>query len=89
MNVLLGGMPLFMDVHTDVEADLEDVIEAHEKDTEVQDEHGVEYKRYWVDEDEGTVFCLFEGPSKEAGEKVHSEAHGLTADEIHEVQEGE
>ena len=32
---------------------------------------------------------LFEGPSKEAGEKVHKEAHGLTADEIFEVEQGE
>lgn len=82
-------MPLYMDIHRNVDGSVEDVIEAHKKDVEVQDKHGVEYKRYWVDEDEGTVFCLFEGPNKEAGEKVHEEAHGLTADEIHEVQEGE
>lgn len=82
-------MALYMDVHRDVDGSVEDVIEAHEKDVEVQDEYGVKYKRFWVDEDEGTVFCLFEGPSKEAGEKVHREAHGLTADEIHEVHEGE
>ncbi len=87
--VLISNMPLYMDVHKDVDASVEEVVEAHEKDVEVQDKYGVEYKRYWVDEDEGTVFCLFEGPSKEAGEKVHEEAHGLTADEIHEVQEGE
>ena len=80
-------MPLYMDVHRDVEATVEDVVEAHEKDIETQKKYGVEYKQYWVDEDEGTVFCLFEGPSKEAGRKVHEEAHGLTADEIHEVQE--
>jgi hypothetical protein len=80
-------MPLYMDVHRDVEATVEDVVEAHEKDVETQRKYGVEYKQYWVDEDEGTVFCLFEGPSKEAGRKVHEEAHGLTADEIHEVQE--
>ena len=80
-------MPLYMDVHRDVEATVEDVVEAHEKDIETQKKYGVEYKQYWVDEDEGTVFCLFEGPSKEAGRKVHEEAHGLTADEIYEVQE--
>lgn len=81
-------MPLYMDVHEDLDASVDEVVEAHRKDVEVQDKHGVEYKRYWVDEDTGTVFCLFEGPSEEAGEKVHAEAHGLTADEIHEVQEG-
>jgi hypothetical protein len=82
-------MPLFMDVHKDVDASVEEVIEAHKRDVEVQDEHGVEYKQSWVDEEQGAVFCLFEGPSKEAGEKVHEEAHGLTADEIHEVHEAE
>lgn len=82
-------MPLYMDVHRDVDASVEDVIEAHEKDVEAQEKHGVTYKNYWVDEDEGAVFCLFEGPSKEAGEKVHKEAHGLTADEIFEVHQGE
>jgi len=82
-------MTLYMDVHRDVDASVEDVVEAHKQDVETQEEHGVEYKNYWVDEDEGAVFCLFEGPSKEAGEAVHREAHGLTADEIFEVEQGE
>ena len=77
-----------MDVHRNVEGSLEDVIETHRKDVETQGEYGVDYKSYWVDETEGAVFCLFEGPSKEAGERVHREAHGLVADEIHEVHEG-
>lgn len=81
-------MSLYIDVHRDVDATLEDVREAHEHDLEVQDEYGVDYKRYWVDEESGTVFCLFEGPSKEAGNTVHEEAHGLVADEIYEVEEG-
>jgi hypothetical protein len=29
--------------------------------------------------DEGAIFCLFEGSSKEAGETMHREAHGLVA----------
>ncbi len=48
----------------------------------------MKYKRYWVDEGTGTVFCLVEAPTKEAAERVHREAHGLVADEIHEVSEG-
>lgn len=82
-------MPLYMDVHRDVDASIEEVEEAHELDLETQDEYDVEYKKYWVDEERGAVFCLFEGPSKEAGEKVHEQAHGLTADEIFEVAERE
>lgn len=80
---------LYMDVHRDVDGvDARAVAEAHKKDLEMQEAHGVNYLRYWLDEDEGTIFCLFEGPSREAGETVHREAHGLVADEIHEVEEG-
>lgn len=81
-------MPLYMDVHRNVEASLEDARQAHEMDLETQEKYGVDYKKYWVDEGTGTIFCLFEGPSKEAGERVHREAHGLAADEIFEVVEG-
>ena len=62
--------------------------EAHQRDLEVQDKYGVTYMRYWFDEGTGKVFCLAEGPSKEACEAVHREAHGLLADQITEVQEG-
>jgi hypothetical protein len=34
-------------------------------------------------------FCLVEAPDKEAAEAVHREAHGLLADEITEVEEGQ
>jgi Nickel responsive protein SCO4226-like len=51
--------------------------------------YGVNYKRYWVDEKEGKIFCLVEAPDAETAHRVHREAHGLVADEIYEVQEGE
>lgn len=81
-------MPLFMDIHKNVGAGIDEVKAAHERDLETQTEYGVDYKKYWVDEENGTIFYLFEGPNKEAGERVHAEAHGLTADEIYEVVEG-
>ena len=81
-------MPLYMDVHRNVEPGYEEVVHAHQLDIDVQAEHGVEYKQYWIDKDEGVVFCLFEAPSKEAGEAVHRDSHGLLAEEIFEVQEG-
>jgi hypothetical protein len=78
-----------MDIHKGVDGLTADaVIEAHKKDLETQGKHGVNYLKYWYNEDEGAVFCLFEAPSKEAGAIVHKEAHGLEADEIIEVQEG-
>jgi hypothetical protein len=38
---------------------------------------------------EGKIFCLVEAPDAETAHRVHREAHGLVADEIYEVQEGE
>lgn len=82
-------MPLYMDVHRDVEGlTAEAVAGAHEKDLEIQEGYGVNYLRYWFNEEDGTVFCLCEAPSKEAAETVHREAHGLVAQEIIEVREG-
>jgi hypothetical protein len=82
-------MPLYLDVHQKIEGlTKEAVAHAHQRDLEVQEQHGVKYLRYWYDEATGKVFCLVEAPSKEAAEAVHREAHGLVADELHEVKEG-
>jgi hypothetical protein len=82
-------MPLYLDVHT-VEGGVAaaDVADAHMKDVETQGKYGVNYKRYWVDENEGKIFCLVEAPDAETAHRVHREAHGLVADEIYEVTEG-
>ena len=83
-------MTLYMDIHKGVEGvTAAAVAEAHRKDLEVQEKHGVKYLKYWFSEEDGNVFCLVEAPSKEAAEAVHREAHGLVADEIIEVKEGE
>ena len=80
-------MALFMDIHKKVDGVTADAVAgAHEKDLEVGSKYGVNYKKYWVDEDSGTIFCLVEAPNKEAAGGPR-EAHGLVADEIHEVQE--
>ena len=83
-------MPLFMDEHNKVEGlTAQAVADAHKKDLETQGQHGVNYRQYWFNEQEGKVYCLVEAPSKEAAERVHREAHGLVADQIVEVQEGQ
>lgn len=84
-------MPLYMDVHENLPegATAADVAGAHEADLKIQDQHGVKYLRYWVNESEGKVFCLVDAPSAEAAATVHREAHGLVADQIFEVTEGE
>ena len=82
-------MPLFMDVHNmDGEIDAAEVAKAHQADLDTQSIHGVEYKRYWVDQKAGKIFCLVEAPDAGAAHTVHREAHGLVADEIYEVSEG-
>ena len=81
-------MPLFMDVHTvpgGVAA--ADVAQAHQADLVTQGAFGVDYQRYWVDEQAGKIFCLVEAPDAEAAHAVHREAHGLVADEIFPVSE--
>ena len=82
-------MPLFMDIHHfSGGVAMEDVAKAHQADLATQGDYDVNYLRYWVDEDSGSVFCLVEAPSAEAANTVHCTAHGLAADEIFQVQEG-
>lgn len=82
-------MALYMDVHRlDGPVAKADVAAAHAADLAAQDEHGVHYLRYWVDEAEGLIFCLVDAPEAEAAHTVHRKAHGLVADEIHLVSEG-
>jgi hypothetical protein len=82
-------MPLYMDVHDLGEpVTVDDVAKAHLADLQHQDKYDVKYLRYWVDEAKGQIFCLVEAPSPDAANTVHREAHGLVADEVHEVKEG-
>lgn len=79
-------MPLYMDRHEGLE-DLtpQDAAEAHLQDLEVQGRYGVRYRSYWIDQEQGTVFCLVEAPSADLAEQVHRESHGLVAAKIIEV----
>lgn len=80
-----------MDVHQ-VDSDdftVEDVIQAHLRDLSVQERFGVIQRKYWVNEEDKMVFCLMEGPNKEACHKTHEESHGMTACNIIEVSDDE
>jgi hypothetical protein len=85
-----AGMALFMEVHTiNGGVSMGDVASAHAADLAIQGGgHGVRYLRYWVDEQDGKVFCLVEAPSGEAAASVHRQAHGLVADKLYQVKEG-
>jgi hypothetical protein len=81
-------MSLFMDVHTIAGGvSVADVAEAHVKDLQTGAKYGVSYRRYWVDETAGKIFCLVEADNADDADTVHREAHGLVADEIYPVSE--
>jgi class 3 adenylate cyclase len=79
-------MPLYMDLHKGLKGvKREEVENSHLQDVQVQDKYGVKYHKFYINEEEGTVFCLIEAPNKEACAAVHIEAQGVEACEIIEV----
>jgi len=78
-------MPEFMDVHTTMKGVTSDGLrEAHNADLAIQDDENVNFKHAWADPESGMVFCLSEGPSAEAVQRIHERA-GHPADQIYEV----
>ena len=78
-------MAEFMDVHNHMKGlSAADLQAAHAADVAIQGDENVEFKKAWADPESGKVFCLSEGPSKEAVQRVHERA-GHLADEIYEV----
>lgn len=78
-------MPQFMDVHHGmVGITPEGLKEAHDADLAIQSEEGVDFKQAWADPESGVVYCLSEGPSAEAVQRIHERA-GHPFDEIHPV----
>jgi class 3 adenylate cyclase len=75
-------MPIYMDRHDLSGLKREDVAEAHRRDVDIQDRHGVKYMAYWFDENSGAAFCLVHAPDPATAERVHREAHGEIAHAI-------
>jgi Protein of unknown function (DUF4242) len=79
-----------MDVHQELRAVTPQAVrEAHQIDLALQQQHGVNFRKYWLDAESGHLFCLVEAPSKEAVYSVHYAAHKLVPNEIYAVIEGE
>jgi class 3 adenylate cyclase len=78
-------MPIYLDRHDAPGTTAEDVAKAHVRDLEMEGRHDVHYHTYWFDPNDGTIFCLAEGPNREAVESVHREAHGLMATSVIEL----
>ncbi len=81
-------MPLYMDFHKISGITIEDVKKAHMADLSVQERYGVKYHQFWLNQKEGTIFCLTEGPDMETCEMVHRLAHGNVACAMTEVKPG-
>ena len=82
-------MPLYLDRHQFNGVSAADAAKLHLMDLEVQDRYGVRFLTYYFDHERQTAFCLAQGPSPQAVEAVHRDAHGLLAHAITEVDESE
>ncbi len=78
-------MPMYIDRHDAPGVSPQALADAHVLDVGVEERHGVKYHTYWFDEENGSIFCLAEGPTKDAVEAVHRESHGLLASTILEL----
>jgi hypothetical protein len=51
-------VPIFIDRHDLRSLKADDVAEAHRRDVDIQDRHGVKYMAYWFDENYCAAFCV-------------------------------
>ena len=81
---------LYIDVHKmpGGKVNFNDVAGAHAKDLAVQDKYGVKFIKYWVDEKNGSIYCLASAADSSDLRKAHSEAHGLLPEQILTVTDG-
>lgn len=82
---------MYIDVHEvgPGKVKYEAVAQAHKKDLATQGKYGVHFKKYWVDEDKGLIYCLSTSKDEESIRKTHAEAHGLLPSHIFEVTDGQ
>lgn len=78
-------MPMYMDIHDMKGVTRDDLAKAHAADMKVQGQYGVEYHKYWFNEDTGKVYCLCSAPNADAAVSVHRESHGAVAQRLIEV----
>jgi hypothetical protein len=85
-----AGKNLYIDVHQlePGKVKYEAVAEAHAKDLAVQKKYGVNFLKYWVDEEKGLVYCLSSSSDTQSIRKTHAEAHGLLPDLCYPVTGG-
>ena len=84
-------MPLYMDFHNldSEDISMEELAKGHNEDLAIQERFGVFELKYWVNIEAKSLFCLVQGPNKEACNEVHKQSHGNTPCNIIEVSEDE
>ncbi len=84
------AVELYIDVHNmePGKVNFAAVMDAHQKDLATQGKYGVQFQKFWVDEEKGKVYCLSSAVNAEAVEKTHKEAHGLVPAAIYHVTGG-
>lgn len=85
-----GEKQLFMDIHRlePGKVTYDAVAGAHAKDLAVQGKYDVQFKKFWVDEKGGLIYCLSSSNDSVSIRKVHAEAHGLQPDQTYVVTGG-
>ena len=81
---------LYIDVHylTPGSVKFADVSAAHQKDLATEGKYDVHFKKFWVDESKGAVYCLSSAPDTASIIATHREAHGLLPQEVFAVTDG-
>jgi hypothetical protein len=81
---------LFIDVHQLQAGSVtfEDVAKAQAKDLAVEKKYGVDFKKFWVDEKNGLVYCLSSSPDAASIRETHKKSHGLLPEHIYQVTDG-
>jgi AraC-like DNA-binding protein len=78
-------LPLYIDLHIDNKLTPDLVKQCHVADKAIQEKYGVRYLQILLNQPQGYLFCLVEGPDKESCARVHQEAHGQIACNILEI----
>lgn len=84
------GAHLFIDVHhlAAGKVTFADVAAAHAKDLAAQNQYGVRFLKYWVDEAKGDVYCLSSASDTASVTATHRAAHGLLPQDVYAVTDG-
>src|SRR4051812_2343815 len=85
------GKSMYIDVHQlePGKVKFEDVAKAHAKDLATQASFGVDFMKYWVDEEKGLIYCLSSSGDSSSIRMTHELAHGLLPDHIYQVTSGQ